>query len=146
MVKKILLVLAVVLVIIQFIRPDKNDASTYEVTEFVEETKPNKSVLNVLEAKCFDCHSNKTTYPWYSNIAPLSFWINHHVDEGKHHLNFSKWAKYKSKRKHHKLEELIEEVEDDKMPLKTYEILHGDLSDDEAKLIMDWAKQAMANY
>jgi len=41
---------------------------------------------------CFDCHSNQTVWPWYSNIAPASWLIQRDVDEGRGHLNFSAWS------------------------------------------------------
>lgn len=146
MIKKISLGLLIVLIAIQFIGIEKNNATTPEVQDFIAETQPSKEIQAVLEAKCFDCHSNKTSYPWYTSIAPVSFWINHHVEEGKEHLDFSNWNKYNPKRKKHKLDELIEEVEEGEMPLTSYEILHGDLTESEEKILIDWAKKAMSNY
>ncbi|MGY6647680.1 heme-binding domain-containing protein [Wenyingzhuangia sp. IMCC45574] len=146
MLKKVLLVIVIVLVGIQFIGVEKNDAATPEVDLFLAETKPSKEVQTILEAKCFDCHSNKTAYPWYSKIAPVSFWIGHHVEEGKEHLDFSNWANYDAKKKKHKLHEVEEEVEEDKMPLESYEKLHGDLTETEKEALIAWAKQAMASY
>ncbi|ANW96004.1 cytochrome C [Wenyingzhuangia fucanilytica] len=146
MIKKIFITLAIVLVIAQFFGTEKNDAETRELTVFVLETTPNSEVSNILASKCYDCHSNKTEYPWYANVAPLSYWINHHVEEGKEHLNFSDWSTYNTKRKKHKLEELIEEVEEGKMPLDSYENLHGEISATEKEILIDWAKIAIANY
>lgn len=146
MIKKILLAVFVVLVAIQFIPVKKNNAATAEVTVFETETQPSNDVKNILASKCYDCHSNKTTYPWYANIAPVSLWINHHVEEGKEHLDFSSWSNYKAKRKEHKLEEVYEEVEENKMPLKSYKYLHGDLTEDEKELLMNWALEAMKKY
>lgn len=141
MMKKIGLVLVVLFVIAQFFGTEKNDAPTRELEAFITETKPSEEVKNILSAKCYDCHTNKTTYPWYANVAPLSYWINHHVEEGKEHLNFSDWATYNTKRKKHKLDELIEEVEDGKMPLESYENLHGDITDAEKEILISWAKK-----
>lgn len=146
MLKKILLGLVIVIIAIQFFGGEKNNAETHEVEAFVAETKPSTKVLTILESKCFDCHSNKTSYPWYAKIAPVSFWTNHHVEEGKEHLDFSNWANYKVKRKKHKLHEVEEEVEEDKMPLESYEMLHGDLTEAEKKALISWAKKAMNSY
>lgn len=146
MIKKILLVLAILLVLIQFVKLDKNNANTPEVADFIKDTEPSKEVQAILGSKCYDCHSNKTTYPWYSNIAPFSFWINHHVEEGKEHLNFSNWENYKQKRKIHKLEEVYEEVDEGEMPLKSFTILHGDLTEQEIELLTSWAKTAIVEY
>lgn len=146
MIKKILIVLVVILVAIQFIPVDKNDAATPEVTAFEAETQPSAEVKNILSANCYDCHSNKTAYPWYAKIAPVSLWIGHHVEEGKEHLDFSNWANYKAKRKEHKLEEVYEEVDEGKMPLKSYTNLHGDLTEAEKEVLVAWAIKAMKQY
>lgn len=69
---------------------------------------------------CYDCHSNETHWPWYSNIAPLSWLVQDHVDEGREHLNFSEWDR---PQKH--AEEAAEEVEEGEMPLFGYVLLHS---------------------
>lgn len=146
MIKKIGVVLVLVLVAIQFVKVEKNNAATPQVELFIADTQPNKEIKAILEAKCYDCHSNKTSYPWYSEIAPVSFWINHHVEEGKEHLDFSNWSSYNAKKKKHKLHEVKEEVEENEMPLKTYKMLHGDLTPDEKKQLITWVKETIAKY
>ncbi|TYA71467.1 heme-binding domain-containing protein [Seonamhaeicola marinus] len=145
-VKKILLVLVLALVLLQFYRPDKNNAETRNITAFIEDTKPTKEVSAILEKYCYDCHSNKTTYPWYAEVAPVSLWVNHHVEEGKEHFDVSNWSAYKVKKRDHKLDELIEEVEEGKMPLDSYTWLHGSMSEEEKETLINWAKGVRANY
>ena len=70
---------------------------------------------------CFDCHSNETRWPWYSNVAPVSWLLQHHVHEGREHLNFSEWDK---PQKH--AVEAAHEVEEGEMPLWSYLLLHGE--------------------
>ena len=48
--------------------------------------------LALARRACFDCHSNETIWPWYSNIAPVSWLVQNDVDEGRHRLNFSEWG------------------------------------------------------
>jgi hypothetical protein len=48
---------------------------------------------DLAQRACFDCHSNEVVWPWYSNVAPVSWLIQHDVDEGRQHLNFSDWSK-----------------------------------------------------
>ncbi|WP_343486022.1 heme-binding domain-containing protein [Allomuricauda sp. d1] len=139
----------IALVVIQFIRPDKNiTENTDYVAAFEAETAPSVEVKQLLETTCYDCHSDNTTYPWYNNVAPVSFWMAHHVEEGKEHLDFSDWANYSAKKKDHKLEELIEEVEEGEMPLKEYTWTHGEakLTEAQKKLLMDWAQEARSQY
>lgn len=69
---------------------------------------------------CYDCHSNEVVWPWYSNVAPVSWLVQRDVDEGRQHLNFSKWAGLTEK---DKIPEVVAEGE---MPLKVYLIMHSD--------------------
>jgi len=145
-IKKILIVLLIALVLIQFYRPEKNNAEYRDVGSFESDTKVTPEIKAILEQNCYDCHSNKTNYPWYAEIAPFSIAIAHHIEEGNEHLNFSKWDSYTVKKKDHKLDELIEEVEEGEMPLKSYTITHGDLTDSQQAQMIAWAKQVRANY
>lgn len=72
---------------------------------------------------CFDCHSNRTKWPWYSNIAPISWRIQGHVDEGREKLNFTAFDPA-SKKMAEGAEEAAEEVRDGKMPLNDYLMAH----------------------
>lgn len=145
-VKKVLVGLLIVLGVLQFFRPEKNNAELRDVVIFENETKASPKIAALLKANCYDCHSNKTEYPWYAEIAPVSFWINHHVEEGNEHFNVSKWNGYSDKKKDHKLDELIEEVEEGKMPLDTYTWLHGHMNASETKALIEWAKKARIAY
>jgi hypothetical protein len=103
-------------------------------------------VMAILETSCFDCHSSETTWPWYSRIAPVSIWIARHVEKGRGDLDLSNWTDYPPDRADHKLEELIEMVEEDEMPLPSYLILHRDarLTPDQKELLLRWAEGARA--
>ncbi|MDO5970448.1 heme-binding domain-containing protein [Flavivirga aquimarina] len=144
--KKILVILLIALVLIQFYRPEKNNAEYLDVAAFEAETKPGKDVAAILKAQCYDCHSNKTEYPWYAEIAPISFWLDDHIKDGSKHFNVSKWDTYKDKKKDHKLEELIEEVEAGEMPLKSYTWIHGSITQEDKEALIVWAKKARENY
>ena len=146
--KKIAIALLVILVGMQFYRPEKNLAEGDYVATFETETRPNAEVKKILETTCYDCHSANTTYPWYNNIAPISYWLDNHVREGKEHLDFSDWGNYSAKKKDHKLEELVEEVEEGEMPLKEYTWTHKEarLTQAQKKALMDWAKKTRSLY
>ena len=144
--KKILIGIVLILVILQFFNPEVNNEGYESVTAFEEETKPSPEVTAIFKADCYDCHSNQTNYPWYASIAPISFFINNHIEEGKEHFNVSDWESYSPKTKDHKLEELIEEVEEDEMPLNSYTWLHGDLTNQEKKVLIEWATDLRKNY
>lgn len=141
--KKILLILLIAFVGIQFIRIDKSTPEVNAADDFIAMTKPSEEVEQILRAACYDCHSYETKYPFYAEIAPISWWLGDHIEDGRKHLNFSIWGTYEAKRADHKLEECIEEVEKGKMPLSSYTITHGDakLSDDQKELLYDFFKK-----
>lgn len=145
-VKKILIALLLVLVALQFYRPEKNNASYRDVAAFVADTQPNQEITAILQNKCYDCHSNKTVYPWYAEVAPISIWLADHIEEGNEHFNVSQWDSYDDKKKDHKLDELIEEVEEGEMPLDSYTWLHGGITETEKEALMAWAAKAREKY
>jgi len=148
LIKKILIALLVVLIIAQFFGPEKNEGDYASIEPFLTETKPSSEVEGLLKESCFDCHSSVTRYPWYNNITPVNYWLADHVDHGKGHFDVSKWNTYNTKKKDHKLDELIEMVEAKEMPLNSYTWTHTEakLTDAQIKSIIDWAKGVRATY
>lgn len=146
--KKTLLLLVIVFAIAQFFGPEKNQGDIATKDDFIAETHPSNEVKLILEQACYDCHSDVTRYPWYNNITPVNYWMAHHVNEGKDELNFSKWSSYSVKRKDHKLEEIIEMVEEKEMPLPSYTWIHTDakLLDSQIKVVKDWAEKVRLGY
>ena len=147
-VKKILISVSIVLVVAQFFGPKKNDGDLTTVAAFMEETKPPEDVKKILETTCFDCHSAKSTYPWYNAITPLNYWLDEHIQDGKKHLNFSKWNEYSLKKKEHKMDELHEEVEEGEMPLNSYTWTHSEANLTSAQIaaVVTWGKKVQADY
>lgn len=139
--KKILIGLLIVLVVIQFVRPEKNTSGTVGANDIRVSNPVPANVLSVLKRACFDCHSNNTNYPWYANIQPVGWWLQNHINEGKEELNFSEFGTYSAKKAAHKLEETAEMVEEKEMPLESYTWIHKNakLTQDEIKLVADWA-------
>ena len=146
LVKTILVLALLVLVVMQFFRPEKNEAGYETVMAFEEDTKPTPQVASILKTQCYDCHSDQTQYPWYSEVAPVSWWLRDHIDDGKKHFDVSAWTEYSVKKKDHKLEELIEMVEDGEMPLDSYTWIHGNLEPDDKKILLQWAGIVRLQY
>lgn len=140
--KKIALFILVLLVVCQFMRIDKTTKPVDPTLDIIVLTKPSAEIASILKVSCYDCHSYQPTYPWYTNIAPVSWWIKHHINEGTHHLNFSDWGNYTQKRKDHKLDECIEMVEEDEMPMSSYTLMHNEakLSAEQKTLLINWFK------
>lgn len=140
--KKVSLALLAILVIIQFIHPAKNDSG--ENTNALSKAYPvPEKVAEILKNACNDCHSNTTTYPWYSKIQPVDWWMTHHVNDGRKHLNFDEFLSYRPARQFHKLEEIDEVVEEGEMPMASYTWMHpkAKLSDQEKEILVSWSKE-----
>lgn len=143
MIRKILLALLILLVAIQLFRPEKNLSGSNNPNAIdVHYTIP-KEIGEVLRTSCYDCHSNNTIYPWYSNIQPFSWWLQNHVNEGKEELNFDEFNSYDAKKKKHKLDEVIEMIREDEMPLGSYTLIHrrAELSPQDKEKLISWASK-----
>lgn len=142
--KKILWAILALLVLIQFIRIDKDNPEADPAQDFIQVMSPPAAVADRLKASCYDCHSHHSRYPWYTNIAPVSWWIKGHINEAREHLNFSIWTTYEPDKAAHKLEECYEEVEEEHMPLRSYLWMHPEarLTDEQRREMVEWFKQA----
>lgn len=146
--KKAATFLLIAFIVMQFFRPEKNQSDATHASFFETETNPGDEVLLVLKNACYDCHSDHTRYPWYNTIAPVNYWLDDHVRHGKGELNFSDWEQYSADKKDHKLEEVIEEVKEGKMPLDEYTWTHAEarLTEDQKQAVTDWAAKTRALY
>lgn len=148
MLRKFGLIVLLALIVIQFFHPAKNQSTELLNSDITKVMPVSDEVLNLLKTSCYDCHSNSTNYPWYSSIQPIAWWLSRHVNEGKKHLNFSEFGLYNTKKARHKLDETVEVLEENEMPLKSYTIIHQDakLTAEQKAVIVKWAKQSKANY
>lgn len=140
-----LIIITVAIIGIQFIPVKRNNGDAFTHEDITKAVAVPTEVISILQTSCYDCHSDYTTYPWYTSIQPVGIWMQDHVDEGKRELNFSKFNAYNSKRKKHKLEEIAEQVEEHEMPLSSYTLAHRDaeLTKEQEELLINWAKKAM---
>ena len=139
--KKILIWgIPLVIVLIQFVPVNRNNPEVIAAESITSQLTGQPEVEKILRNACFDCHSNESKYPWYSYVAPASWFIQDHINEGREELNFSIWNTYSEKRKDHKLEETIELVEKRIMPMESYLILHSEakLTSEQIQLLGDW--------
>ena len=151
--RKILKWIAIVLVIIfvglQFIRPAKTNPPIDQAQTIEAHTQMTPQVTAILDRSCNDCHSNKSKWPWYSNVAPASWLVIGHVNDARKAMNLSEWGKRDPDRQSKKLQQICDEVTDGGMPLSTYTPLHpgSKLSAADVKTLCDWAnseRQRMA--
>jgi Haem-binding domain len=141
LVKNALIGGAVVLLAIQFFRPKPNNSND-ETNEIAQKFPVPPDVHGILKTSCYDCHSNNTVYPWYASFQPVLGWLDHHIDEGKHEINFSTFATYSPRRQFKKFNEIIEQVKEGEMPLSSYTLIHRDavLSADQKQTLIAWAE------
>lgn len=138
--KTIFLILLILLILIQLIRVDQtNPESKNESNYFVVASVPTQ-VQSIMQESCYDCHSNQTVYPWYSKVAPASWFMNNHIKEARGKINFSEWDKYTAEDQVKILEECIEVIEENEMPLKSYILIHpqAKLSEEEKDALLNW--------
>jgi len=138
--KKVIIIIVVIFAAIQFFTIDKENPSADMKKDFLTVMNPSSEIETIIKSSCYDCHSYHTKYPWYSNVAPVSWLLKQHVNEGRDHLNFSIWDGYNKSKKENKLDECIEMIQSDEMPMKGYVILHdeADLTDVQKQDLIDW--------
>ncbi len=98
-------------------------------------------VKEIVVNSCYDCHSNQTDWPWYSYVAPASWLVVYHVEEGREELNFSEWLKQPAEKRQEIKKEVIEEIEEGKMPLSGYVKMHPttEITDEKLQILKSWA-------
>jgi len=134
--KKTLFIVGVLFILIQFI-PYGRDHTNPKVV--AEPNWDNNATKVIFFKACADCHSNTTKWPWYSNVAPISWIISNHVEEGREHFNVSNWGFQKK----NKGKDAAEEMEEGNMPMTPYLLLHSEanLSDSEKKDLIEGLKK-----
>jgi hypothetical protein len=135
-----LILILVTLVVIQFIRIDKTMPEAEAEADFISITNPPSEIASLIKTSCYDCHSYKVKYPWYAEIAPISWYLKHHVNEGLERVNFSDWTSYSKEKAARKLGACAEAIEEGEMPLSSYTLMHSEarLSKEQQKLLSEW--------
>ncbi len=138
--KKLLILIVLIFIGIQFVPMDVPADVPSKAEDSIEAPE---NIQAILKRSCFDCHSNHTTFPWYSSIAPVSWFTKYHVKEGREHMNFSTWASYDDEKKLKFLQKIPKAIKS-KMPLPSYLLIHKEakLSDADKEAITKWATDA----
>ena len=132
----IILIFTGLLVIIQLIRPEQTNPPV------TAEINAPDNVTGILKKSCYDCHSNQTTWPWYSSVAPVSWLVTHNVKEGRRHLNFSGWETLSNSDKGKMLSEIREEILREEMPPGMYILMHSHagITPDDRLVLKHWTR------
>jgi hypothetical protein len=142
MLKKILVVILVLLIIIQFIHPSRNISKGEQPNNIAHAFNVPTEVKTILDKACMDCHSNNTRYRWYFKIQPVDWWLTHHVNEGKRELNFDEYTDKPLRYQYHKMESTVDQVKKSEMPLDSYLWVHKDaiLTESDKNVLINWAQ------
>jgi hypothetical protein len=143
-IKIIVLVLLLIIIVIQFIQPAPNENGQVLETDITKIVEVPKNVQAILKSSCYDCHSNKTEYPWYSKIQPGGWWMASHIEKGKSELNFNEFGSYSKRRQQSKLKSIANTLKDGTMPIYSYTIIHKDakLGKEDKALLINWIEIA----
>lgn len=124
MFKKILFWSLIVIALIQFIPVDRTNKPVDKKMNFVDLMNTPPHIQKLLKNACYDCHSNETKYPDYAFVAPVSWAIKDHINEGREHLNFSEWGTFNQDLKKNMLENSSADLKQNRMPIGGYMVYH----------------------
>ena len=141
--RSVLITLLLLFVAIQIKTTDKTPIKVTPETDFLTLEDAPQEVTQLIQSTCYDCHSNQTKYPWYSHIAPISWWLEGHINNGKSKVNFSIWDSYTPAQQASLKNESAELIEKKWMPILTYKITHADarLTEAQRHMLIDWLKE-----
>ena len=123
-VKRGFLAVAAVVVLAQFFGPARTNPQTDPALHMYPQLKMTAEEQQRFRGACADCHSNDTAWPWYSYVAPVSWWTIDHVNHGRSHMNVSEWGKLPPRTQAALLDEMCEQVREERMPYPSYVPMH----------------------
>jgi hypothetical protein len=142
--KKIALGIVGAVIILQAFRPARTNPPVDAKQELAATAKIDSNVESIIGRSCNDCHSNRTVWPWYTEVAPVSWFVASDVNGGRRHMNFSEWGTYPAYKQKDLLDKVCKEVTNHDMPLWQYLLIHrnASLSDSDRNAICGWTKEA----
>jgi hypothetical protein len=142
--KRIVVGLIAVLALIQLIPPSRTNPPVVTSRSLEAHVQVPADVQEILKRTCYDCHSNATVWPWYSHVAPVSWYVAHDVNAARGHINFQDWEAQVSPQegKEH-LGLICKLVRNGNMPPADYRTMHKgtDLSPSEVSAVCAWSQQ-----
>jgi hypothetical protein len=117
---------AVIFIAMQFVQPARKNPPANPAASFAAVAKPAPEVAAIFQRACGDCHSNETTWPWYSRVAPASWLVADDVKKGRAHMNLSEWSFLSPEASRLKLKAACKLVREQEMPLWQYRLMHSE--------------------
>jgi len=147
-IKRVVWVLALALVVIQVFRPTRTNPMIDPKNEISTNLTVPPDVTGILARSCNDCHSNRTTWPWYSSVAPVSWLVAYDVNYGRGALNFSEWGMRDPEKNGEMLGEICKEVTEKKMPGLIYPIMHSGakLTEADVQTVCRWTQSVQPGH
>ncbi len=128
----------------QFYQPAQNidDGQDY-TTDFKKIYQPQKEIGQILQASCYNCHSNNTQYEWFDYIQPGRLLVEDHIKNAKNDLNFNEWGDYSDRKQERLLRSIKTQIEENKMPPPSYTWLHPEaqLNEGQIQKIINWIEK-----
>jgi Haem-binding domain len=142
--KRVILPLSAVLLLIQVFRPPRTNPPVDPKQEIRANLAVDPAVAGVFARSCNDCHSDRTVWPWYSHVAPVSWLVISDVNRGRKALNFSAWSTYRAEERRKQLAEICKEVTEGEMPGFSYTLIHREakLGAAEVVAVCRWAQNS----
>lgn len=135
----------IVIALIQFIPIDRTNKPVDGKVNFIQVQKTPGNVVEILRKACYDCHSNETIYPDYAYVAPVSWSIKNHINQGRKHLNFSEWGQFNKDLKRSMLKNSAASIKNYSMPMPAYISQHpaANLTKAERVLLVNYFEEIL---
>jgi hypothetical protein len=122
----VLVFVVIVLAALQVFQPRPSNPPVAPGASFEEAASPPPDVARSVQRSCEDCHSNRTIWPWYAHVSPVSWLVMSDVNEGREKLNLSEWASLTRSRAREKLLDMCRQLRKGEMPPWQYLLVHRD--------------------
>lgn len=134
---------AVLIAVLQLTNPALTNPPVIPGHNLMATNAPPPQIAKMLQGACYDCHSNKTKWPWYSHVAPVSWWVTGHVHDARRKLNFSDWPHGDALREVQRWRHVRGQIKSGDMPLWSYTLMHpaARLTTKQRQQLVDWIGQ-----
>ncbi len=141
-------IILILLVVIQFIPYGIKNEERDPQTDFFTVEQADEATIDLIRAACYDCHSQEARKPWYAYVAPVKFWVNKHVRGARMHIDFSDWKSYEANDRRHIIEECVEMIKEEEMPLNSYTWMHPEaqLTEEQRIELIQFFKSKLDQY
>ena len=143
--KRTIIIVAAVFVAIQFIRPSRTNPPVNAGLEITSVQSVSPAAKSILDRSCSDCHSNRTVWPWYSEVAPSSWLVASDVNGARNRMNLSEWGTYPEYKRLDRIKDICDEVTKGNMPPWQFLLMHSSarLSPADVNALCQWTKASL---